>query len=290
MTSPFAANLVPPPQEPTLHLIKAQSLKAPTLKAQTLKAQTLKAQRSSLPQTATALTLGLLSLTPHPRAQAPAPQLAVVLTQMDASSKIFSSASASFAWEFYQRIVHDTTRQQGTMYIERAKTGTGTVSLGTTVYDLDPNGKPLPAPSKIIDFADGVARLYSPAEKQVDRFKAGANQANFESFLSLGFGGSGTALAKDWAITDNGPETLPEAGHPVKVEKLTLVSKDPGVRDTVKQVTIWVDPTRDVSLKQVFLLPNGDSRTAVYTDLRLNNPKLNKKPYDIPKSATVVQH
>ena len=221
------------------------------------------------------------------QAQAPSPQLAAVLTQMDASSRTFQSANADFAWAFYQRIVHDTTRQQGAMYIERGKSGS--VSLGTTVYDLDANGKPLPTPSKIIDFSNGVARLYSPAEKQVDQFKAGANQANFESFLSLGFGGSGTEIAKAWQITDNGPETLTEAGHPVKTEKLTLVSKDASVRDTVKQVTVWVDPTRDISLKQIFLLPNGDSRTAVYTDVRLNG-KINKKPYEIPKNASVVQH
>ena len=232
------------------------------------------------------LTLTLLVAGFSLHAQAPSSQLAQVLSQMDTASKTFHSANASFNWEFYQRIVHDTTRQTGTMYIERGKDG---VSLGTTVFDLEANGKAAAAPSKIIDFSGGLARLYSPAEKQVDVFHAGANQANFESFLSLGFGGSGADLARAWQITDGGPENLTESGHPVKTEKLTLVSKDPSVRDTVKQVTIWVDPTRDLSLKQIFLLPNGDSRTAVYTDLRLN-AKLNKAPYNIPKNATVVQH
>lgn len=252
-----------------------------------LKTHFFQAHRLLLRCAAVSLPLGLLAGSLNAGAQTQSPQLASVLAQMDASSRTFSSASANFAWDFYQRIVHDTTKQQGTMYIERNKAGA--VSLGTTVFDLDPSGKPLPAPSKIIDFSNGVARLYSPAEKQVDQFKAGANQANFESFLTLGFGGSGAELAKTWQITDNGPETLPESGHPVKVEKLTLVSKDSGVRDTVKQVTIWVDPTRDVSLKQLFLLPNGDSRTAYYTDVHLNS-KINKKPYDIPKNATVIQH
>lgn len=232
------------------------------------------------------VALVLLSTAAHLRAQAPAPQLAAVLAQMDASSKTFHSASASFAWEFYQRIVHDTTKQGGAMYIERGAAG---VSLGTTVYDVDANGKLSSLPSKIIDFTGGVARLYSPAEKQVDVFHAGANQANFESFLSLGFGGSGSDLGKAWQVTDGGPETLTESSRPVKVEKLVLVSKDPGVRDTVKQVTIWVDPSRDVSLRQIFLLPNGDSRTANYTDIHLN-AKVNKGPYSIPKNATVVQH
>ncbi len=244
-------------------------------------------RRSFTQAAARSFAFGVLAAAPHLLAQTPSSPLAAVLAAMDASSKTFTSAEAHFNWEFYQRVVHDTTRQQGAMYIERSKTGA--VSLGTTVYDLDPSGKPLPAPSKIIQFSNGVARLYTPESKQVDLYKTGANQANFESFLSLGFGGSGTDLVKAWQITDNGPETLTESGHPVKTEKLTLVSKDPGVRDTVKQVTVWVDPTRDVSLKQIFLLPNGDSRTALYTDIH-RNAKINKKPYEIPKNANVIQH
>ncbi len=251
-----------------------------------LTAPPLTARRSALTffrRTLAASLLGAVSL----HAQAPSPQLAAVLAQMDTASKSFQSASASFAWEFYQRIVHDTTKQGGTMYIERSKAAA--ISLGTAVYELDANGKLQATPAKIINFSDGVLRVYTPAEKQVDLFKAGANQANFESFFSIGFGGSGTDLARTWNITDNGPETLTDAGRPVKTEKLTLISKDPGVRDKVKQVTIWVDPTRDISLKQIFLLPNGDSRTALYTDLRVN-AKLNRKTYEIPKNATAVQH
>ena len=175
------------------------------------------------------------------------------------------------------------------MYIANARRPCS-ASLGTTAYDLNPSSKPLASPSKIIDFSNGLARLYSPAEKQVDQSKASANQARLRKLPLVRLRQKkGTDLAKAWQVADNGPETLTEAGHPVKVEKLTLVSKDAGVRDTVKQVTIWVDPTRDISLKQIFLLPNGDSRTAVYTDIRLN-ARLNKKPFDIPKNATVVQH
>ena len=67
------------------------------------------------------------------------------------------------------------------------------------------------------------------------------------------------------------------------------MSKDPSVRDTFSHITIWIDPVRDVSLKQIFYAPNGDTRTADYSSLRLNG-KINTKPYDIPKNATVVNH
>jgi hypothetical protein len=67
------------------------------------------------------------------------------------------------------------------------------------------------------------------------------------------------------------------------------VSKDPSVKSTFSHVTIWIDPVRGLSLKQIFFAPNGDNRTAVYSNLRLNS-RINKRPYNIPKGATPIQH
>jgi outer membrane lipoprotein-sorting protein len=39
-----------------------------------------------------------------------------------------------------------------------------------------------------------------------------------------------------------------------------------------KHVTIWVDPTRSVSYKQIFYQSTGDTRTATYKDIRYNMP------------------
>ena len=228
------------------------------------------------------LLLGACCAATQAPAQAPSPQLAAVLAQMDAASKNFISATAKFEWDFYEKIVHDTTKQRGSMYIERKGGGT---EFGATVYDF--GGGITPAePSKVLSYNAGLLRIYTPAEKQVDAFKAGANQANEESYLSIGFGGSGRDLAKAWDIKDGGPETI--AG--TKTEKLILVSKDPGVRHNFSQVTVWIDPVQDVSLKQVFDLPGGDQRTSFFTDIH-RNEKVNKDPFKVPsKGVTVMQH
>ena len=233
-----------------------------------------------------ALLPALLCTAPALRAQAPSPQLASVLAQMDAGSKSFQSASANFEWDFYEKIVKDTSKQKGSMYIDRggAHSNAG-ASFGAVVYDLNESGKPNGTPSKVIDYSGGSLRVYTPSEKQVDMFKAGANQTHYESYLTLGFGGSGHDLANTWQITDGGPETI--AG--VKTERLLLVSKDPAVRNTFTRVTIWIDPVRDISLKQVFDTPSGDQRTAFYSDIVLNK-KINKDPFKIPKDVTVLQH
>ena len=54
-------------------------------------------------------------------------------------------------------------------------------------------------------------------------------------------------------------------------------------------VTIWVDPARGVSYKQVFYQPSGDLRTATYKNIRYNSPI----PADVfelklPKDVNVV--
>ena len=115
-------------------------------------------------------------------AQTPVPQLAAVLAQMDAASRSFKSATASFQWDFTEKVagIADTSHQKGSMYIERSGAA---ISFGADVYELT-NGNAGKQPSKVINFDNGTALIYTPAEKQADRLKAGAGQSSAESFLS----------------------------------------------------------------------------------------------------------
>ncbi|GAC1360181.1 MAG: hypothetical protein NVSMB3_08010 [Acidobacteriaceae bacterium] len=181
-----------------------------------------------------------------------------VLRQMDAASAKFRSAEAEFKWDLYQRVVRETTTQTGTIYF--LKNGSA----------LQMGAKVAPPEAKTVEYKGAKLRLFDPAQDHVTEMSAGANQATYESFLTLGFGGSGKDLEKVWTITDQGSEQLSDGSVPVKVEKLDLVSKDPAARNTFTHVTIWVDPLRAISLKQMFFTPSEDVRTAVYTHVRYN--------------------
>ena len=238
-------------------------------------------------------TLALLPfmvlLSAGPRLRAQSTQLNQVLAQMDASSKKFRSATADFEWDFVEKVagITDTSKQKGSMYIER---GNGGTSFGADVFEVGENGQPAASPSKIIAYSNGALHVYTPAEKQEDLFKAGAGQNTLESYLAIGFGGTGHDLAQAWQITDGGPETLTENNQPVKTEKLILISKDATVRNNFKQVTLWIDPARDVSIKQVFETPSGDQRTAYYSNIRTTG-SVNKDAFKIPsRGVTVVPH
>jgi outer membrane lipoprotein-sorting protein len=231
------------------------------------------------------LPLAALLLTataPLALAQTPA-NLTTVLAQMDKSSKTYQSAEATVQYDNYTRVVRAHDLQSGTIFIERSG---GASDMGAVFYESSTDGKPTTALAKVLNYDGGTLLIYTPGTKQVDVFKAGANQAKYESFLTLGFGGSGTDLAKAWNIQDDGPEMI----DGIKTEKLELTSKDPSVSSMFKTVTIWIDPARDISLKQLFLAPNNDSRTAIYSNIKLNPSHIDKKPYAISKSATRISH
>ncbi|HEX3969309.1 MAG TPA: outer membrane lipoprotein-sorting protein, partial [Edaphobacter sp.] len=117
-----------------------------------------------------------------------------VLRQMDAASLKFQSAEADFRWDTYERVVKETTTQTGTIYFKRQG--------GSTVM-----GAKLVTPSvKLVEFRNGVLRLFDPGIDHLTTVDATKNKAQFESFLTVGFGGSGKDLVNAWKISDLGDE------------------------------------------------------------------------------------
>jgi outer membrane lipoprotein-sorting protein len=218
-------------------------------------------------------------------AQAASPQLTFVLKQLDTASTKFQRATADFQWDNYTKIVHDTTTQKGAIYFERDK---GSMDMGAVL--VDPSAGPRSKPIKVIQYEGGIFQMFDPGVDQITVIHPG-NQVAIESFLTLGFGGSGTALARAWDITDLGPETLSDSGQSVKVEKLDLVGKDADARKNFTHITIWVDPARAVSLKQIFYTPSGDTRTATYSSIKVNG-NVHKDQFAIrkDKNTTVINH
>ena len=114
-------------------------------------------------------------------------------------------------------------------------------------------------------YKDATLSYYDPSLDQLNVFSAGKNKAQYESFLTLGFGGSGKDLKAAWQITDLGPETV----DGVATEKLDLQS-DPAKGANIVHITVWVDPARAVSLKQIFYYTSGDTRTCTFTHIKYN--------------------
>ena len=185
-------------------------------------------------------------------------RLDTVLHEMDEASAKFRSAQADLQQELYERVVKETTTEKGSIYVERKSSAT---EMGLII---------VPPNARVIEYRNGVARIFDPGANHITEMRAGANQSQYESYFALGFGGRGSDLAKAWTITDQGAEEMNDGSGNVAVEKLDLVAKDPAARANFSHITVWIDPLRSISLKQQFFTPSGDYRLATFTRIRYN--------------------
>ena len=157
-----------------------------------------------------------------------------VLRRLDEAAKDFRSTQADFQFDSVETDpIHEDDVQKGTVYYERKA---GAFQMAAHIREF--NGKPAP-------------KVYA---------------------YMLGFGASGKDLEQKWEITYVGAETLLDGKTSVKTEMLELVPKDPAIRKNLSKVTMWVDPERAVSLKQVLNFGPTEYKVCVYFNISVNQP------------------
>jgi outer membrane lipoprotein-sorting protein len=182
------------------------------------------------------------------------PKLDRVLSAMDKAAAAFRSAEAAFEWDQFQKVVNDTDVQKGKVYYRRQG---GDIQMAADITDPD---------KKSVLYSEGKISIYQPKIEQVTQYDATKNRAALESFLVLGFGGSGHDLLDAYEVKYAGSE---QAGG-VNAEKLELVPKSATVRNNVERIVLWIDPARGVSVQQQFFQPGGDYRLTKYSDIKVN--------------------
>jgi outer membrane lipoprotein-sorting protein len=181
-------------------------------------------------------------------------ELGKVLAQMDTASAKFESSQADFEWDQYEKVVDEHESQSGTIYFDRKGGGTWMAA-----HLLKPD-------EKVVVYKMGELQFFQPKIDQVTIFAAGVNRMQYESFLTLGFGGSGHDLAANWDITYKGMESV----DGIQTARLDMVPKQDSVKKMFDHVTVWIDPSRAISMKQQFFESSGDVRTAAYSRIKYN--------------------
>ncbi len=223
------------------------------------------------------IMLGLVLLGAGARAQSNEAQLGKVLAQLDAAAAKFQSAQAEFTWDQLTAVVDEHDVQKGMIAFKRGAEGTAMVAHVAT-----DNGQSAP---KDVLFQNGELKLYQPAIKQETILNAGANRQQFESFATLGFGGSGRDLQANWNVTYDGLDTVDST----QVAKLGLTPKNAGPNPMFTKIEIWIDPATATSRKQVFQNPGGDTRTATYTNVKVNGKPSLAFELKVPGGTSIVK-
>jgi outer membrane lipoprotein-sorting protein len=177
-----------------------------------------------------------------------------VLTQMDAAARNFKTTEASVVWDQYQKVIDETETQKGRIYFRREGSE---IQMAADFVEPD---------RKYVIYSGGKVQVYQPKIDQVNEYNPGKNRSELESFLVLGFGGSGHDLLKSYDVKFLGSETA----KGVQAEKLELIPKSTRLRNNIARILLWIDPARGVSVQQQFFEPSGDYRLAKYSEIQIN--------------------
>jgi len=179
-----------------------------------------------------------------------------VLDRLNIAAANFHSTAADVEFDdITTDPVYDKDVFKGVVYYDRKGT-----AFRMGVHFNQHNGKPS---TKAYTFVGGVLKIHESGTGQESTY---AQAGKFESYVMLGFGASGNDLQAKWEIKDIGTESI----DGVKTAILELVAKDPAVRKNLSKVTIWMDPDRAVSLKQVFTINATSSKVCFYSNFKLN--------------------
>jgi len=200
-------------------------------------------------------------------AAAPKPDdsdLDAVLKKMDSASASFRSAQAEFEWDKYEKVIDEIDDvQKGTIYYRR---NGKEIEMMAEVKTVGNDANTLKPDRKYVLFNEGKIRMYQPKPDQVTVYDLGKKRSEFESYVVLGFGGSGQDLLKSFDVTDAGPETI----NGVATAKLQLIPKSENVRNNYSKIFLWIDLDKGISVQQQFLTPQGDYRLTKYSGIRIN--------------------
>src|SRR5216683_2216458 len=178
-----------------------------------------------------------------------------VLNQMDEASARFRTTQASFTWIQYNKVIDDIAdTQKGRVYFRRSGKD---IQMAADITE--------PSAKQLI-FSEGRIQVYQPRMDQVDIYDAGAHREEFESFLVLGFGGSGDDMLKSFTVKFLGNEKI----GGTDTAKLDLIPKSEKVKQHFAHIVLWIDPQRGISVQQQLFETSGDYRLAKYSDIQVN--------------------
>ncbi|MGO9402442.1 MAG: LolA family protein [Terriglobales bacterium] len=178
-----------------------------------------------------------------------------VLTRMDEAARNFRTVEASVVWDQYQKVIDETETENGKIYFRREA---GEIQMAADFAEPD---------KKYVIYSGGKVQVYQPKIDQVNEYSAGKNRADVESFLVLGFGGSGHGLLKSYEVRFLGSETV----SGIAAAKLELIPKSERFRNNIARIWLWIDPVRGISVQQQLFEPSGDWRLAKYSEIQMKD-------------------
>jgi outer membrane lipoprotein-sorting protein len=186
---------------------------------------------------------------------------ATILARMDKAAIKFKNMTARVTNLVHTDVISDDSTETGTVVMQ--KVGAGEVR--GLINFLTPD-------KRSVSFENRKLSLYYPKINTVQEFDLGKHGEQLDQFLMIGFGTSGTALAKDYDVSVSRTATV-KGFEGIQTIRLLLIPKTAEARLYVRQVELWIPETGDpYPVQEKISAPSGDYRVITYTELKTNQP------------------
>jgi outer membrane lipoprotein-sorting protein len=181
-----------------------------------------------------------------------------VIERMDKAAAEFKSMRAHVTYVTHTDILNEDNTETGTAVMKKVRLG----EVQGLVDFVTPD-------KKTITFEKRRVQVYFPKIKTLQIFELDKYGEQVDKFVMIGFGNSGTELAKDYDMTVLGSEAV----NGVPAIRVQLMPKAADVRQYVTKVELWIPEEGDpYPLRERISQPSNDYRIASYSDLKINPP------------------
>jgi len=178
--------------------------------------------------------------------------------RMDKAASEFKAMTANVTWVTHTDVLNEDSTETGSITMRRVKAG--------EVQGLVKFEKPDP---KMVYLEKPNLQIYYPKTKILEVWDLGDQAEQLYQFVMIGFGTSGTALAKDYELKVLGMDT--PNGQTASAIHLQLTPKAAKVREYVKNLELWIPEQGDpYPIREKVSQPSGDYRSVIYSDLKIN--------------------
>jgi outer membrane lipoprotein-sorting protein len=181
-----------------------------------------------------------------------------VLARMDKAAAEFKSMTAQVTYVTHTDVLNENDKETGTVTMKKVQPGEVQGLVDFTAPDR-----------KTITFEKRRIQEYLPKIKTLQVFDLAKHGEQLDKFIMIGFGTSGSELAKDYNVTVLATDNL----HGEATIHLQLIPKAAEAQQYVQKLELWIPEQGDpYPVHEKILEPSGDYRLVTYTGTKINPP------------------
>jgi outer membrane lipoprotein-sorting protein len=199
-----------------------------------------------------------------------------LLARMDKAASTFQAMSGKVTYVTHTDVLNDDSKESGTVVMRKVAPG----EVQGLIDFLQPD-------RRTVHFEKRSLQIYYPKIKTVNKWDLGKHGEQLDQFIMIGFGTSGTQLARDYTVKVL-PSEKGSSTQDVATIRLELIPKAGEAREYLKKLELWIPQSGDpYPVREKISQSSGDYRLVMYSDLKIN-PALKPDALELKLPAGVI--